>query len=355
MALYRRKDSDVYWYDFTEGGDRFRGSTKEKIQARARSVESELIAKARNRQLSPTAKKPLRFREFADIFTDYVNDTRRGDGTKLYYRTGLNILLTKPLAAMRLDEITARVIDTTAFEGSGSHVNCSLRTLNRMLHLACEWGYLLKAPKIKMARERKRTATFDGQTENVSLTSLPQPWKDVLLLMLDAGMRNQEAVSLRWQHVNFENQHIYNPRVKAQDTDGWIPMSDRLKEVLLERSKTKEKSEWVFPSKTSKSGHLWPNVSRPFSKMREEKELPAELTPYAARHTFGTDMLAMSGDIVFVGKLMGHRNVNTTARYMHPSIGKAKDLLNKRNAERAESLRHVSRHVEEDQTLEEEA
>jgi integrase len=352
LALYRRKNSSVYWYDFTEGGVRFRGSTKEKILARARSAESELIVKARNRQLSSTAKKPLGFCEFADIFKDYVNNMRRDPGTKSYYQTGLKVLLTKPLAAMRLDQITAKVIDTTAFEGSGSHVNCSLRTLNRMMHLACEWGYLVKVPKVKMVRERKRTATFDGESEDVSLTSLPQPWRDVLLVMLDAGMRNQEAVALRWEHVNFENQHIYNPRVKAQDTDGWIPMSDRLKVALLERSKDK-KSEWAFPSKTAKTGHLWPNVSRPFSKMRQEKKLPKELTPYAARHTFGTDMLALSGDIVFVGKLMGHRNVTTTARYMHPSIGKAKELLNQRNAARAESLRHIPRHTGEDQTLEE--
>jgi len=302
LALYRRKNSSVYWYDFTEGGVRFRGSTKEKILARARSAESELIVKARNRQLSSTAKKPLGFCEFADIFKDYVNNMRRDPGTKSYYQTGLKVLLTKPLAAMRLDH----------------------------------------------------TATFDGESEDVSLTSLPQPWRDVLLVMLDAGMRNQEAVALRWEHVNFENQHIYNPRVKAQDTDGWIPMSDRLKVALLVRSKDK-KSEWAFPSKTSKSGHLWPNVSRPFSKMRREKKLPKELTPYAARHTFGTDMLALSGDIVFVGKLMGHRNVNTTARYMHPSIGKAKELLNQRNAARAESLRHIPRHTGEDQTLEEES
>ena len=264
---------------------------------------------------------------------------------------GLNVLLTKPLAAMRLDEITEKVIDTTSFDGSGSHVNCSLRTLRRMLRLACEWGFILKAPKIKLARERRRTATFDGQAENVSLTSLPQPWKDVLLLMLDAGMRNQEAVALRWQHVNFENLHIYNQRVKAEDSDGWIPMSERLKKALLERFQNK-KSEWVFPSKTSAAGHIWPNVSRPFAKMRREKKLPAELTPYAARHTFGTDMLALSGDIVFVGKLMGHRNVNTTARYMHPSIAKAKEMVDRRNEANAESLRHVLRHVGENQTLE---
>lgn len=346
MALYRRKNSSVFWYDFTEAGIRYRGSTKEKTFSRARSVESELITKARNRQLSPIAKKTPMFREFAETFTEFVTNMRRNPGTKMYYRTGLNILMTKPIAKMRLDQITAKEIDTTQFEGSGSHVNCCLRTLSRMLHLASEWGYLQKVPRIKLAREKKRTAMFDGAAEHTSLASLPQPWRDVLLLMLDAGMRNQEAVAMRWQDANFENQTIYNSRVKAQDSDGWVPMSDRLKASLIERCNG-QTSGWVFPSKRSATGHICPNVCRAFAKVRREKNLPEDLTPYAARHTFGTDMLALSGDIVFVGKLMGHRNVSTTARYMHPSIAKAKELVNARNKTRLESLRHISRHTDE--------
>lgn len=345
MALYRRKDSNVFWYDFTEAGICYRGSTNEKTFSRARSVESELMTKARNRQLSPTVKKTPMFREFAATFQEFVANMRRDPGTKVYYRTGLNVLMTKPIARMRLDQITEREIDTTPFEGSGSHVNCCLRTLSRMLHLASEWGYLQKVPRVKLVREKKRTTMFDGAAEHTSLASLPQPWSDVLLLMLDAGMRNQEAVAVRWQDVNFENQTIYNPRVKAQDSDGWVPMSDRLKSSLLARCNG-QTSGWVFPSARSGTGHLCPNVSRAFAKMRREEGLPEDLTPYAAHHTFGTDMLALSGDLVFVGKLMGHRNVSTTARYMHPSIAKAKELVNARNETRLATLRHVSRHVE---------
>lgn len=66
-----------------------------------------------------------------------------------------------------------------------------------MLHLAEEWGYIQKVPKIVLARERRRTATFNAETERVILSTLPQPWKEVFLIMLDAGMRNQEAVAIR--------------------------------------------------------------------------------------------------------------------------------------------------------------
>jgi len=49
LALYRRKDSDVFWYDFSVGGRRFRGSTQEGVLARARQVEAILINEAKTR------------------------------------------------------------------------------------------------------------------------------------------------------------------------------------------------------------------------------------------------------------------------------------------------------------------
>jgi integrase len=45
------------------------------------------------------------------------------------------------------------------------------------------------------------------------------------------GMRNEEAVALAWENINFDKNIIFNTRVKAEDTDGWVPLGERLKEV----------------------------------------------------------------------------------------------------------------------------
>jgi hypothetical protein len=75
--------------------------------------------------------------------------------------------------------------------------------------------------------------------------------------------------------------------------------------------------------------------------------MSAKLVPYSARHTFATAMLEMTGDVVFVGKLLGHKNPLTTTRYLHPSMHKAKGLVDRRNLQATESLRHNPRHTEE--------
>lgn len=50
-------------------------------------------------------------------------------------------------------------------------------------------------------------------------------------------------------------------------------------------------------------------------------------------------MLEMTGDRVFVGKLIGHKNPLTTTRYLHPSL--LKQLIDRRNEQAAETLRHT--------------
>ena len=86
--------------------------------------------------------------------------------------------------------------------------------------------------------------------------------------------------------------------------------------------------------------------------MRRDCGLSASLVPYSARHTFATAMLEMTGDVVFVGKLIGHKNPLTTTRYLHPSVHKAKELIDRRNQQAEEILRHIPRHSEQNPVAE---
>jgi site-specific recombinase XerD len=68
---------------------------------------------------------------------------------------------------------------------------------------------------------------------------------------------------------------------------------------------------------------------------RKDANIPRGVVRYSARHTFATDMLDRGGNIVLVGKPLGHRSVATTQRCLHPQMKDPAELVDKRDAVRA--------------------
>lgn len=135
VKLFKKKTSKFYWYDFTVRGERYRGSTKEANQTRAEKIAGLKLAQAIE-ATDPLPRKVPLLREFSKYFLNWVDEARREEKTKIYYRDGWRLLSATRLVGMRLDQITAEVADRIKFPGSASNANCALRTLRRMLHQA---------------------------------------------------------------------------------------------------------------------------------------------------------------------------------------------------------------------------
>jgi integrase len=81
----------------------------------------------------------------------------------------------------------------------------------------------------------------------------------------------------------------------------------------------------------SPAGKAWtvPNLSRTYSRLRNEAGLPRDLVLYLARHECGTTICREKG-IEFARRLLGHANISTTQRYMHlddRELADAQDLV----------------------------
>ena len=85
--LYRREK--YFHYDFTVAGKRFRGSTRQTSESRARKVESKLIAKAEQSGPSAVLRRAPLLSVFGPRFLSWVNDGRGlAANTRRYYRLG---------------------------------------------------------------------------------------------------------------------------------------------------------------------------------------------------------------------------------------------------------------------------
>ena len=188
--------------------------------------------------------------------------------------------------------------------------------------MAQECGLLQQAPRIKLRKEKQRTAVWDAKAEEALLKVAPQPLKDVFLVSHDSGMRPDEVISLRWEDILRDKSLIFVRAGKTKKSARYLPLSDRVNGALRIRSEN-AKSEWVFPSrrKGTKTGHIThTGIERPFRKAREAAKLPKEPVLYSARHSFATDLLDQTGNLKLVVDVLGHESASATQKHLYPSL-----------------------------------
>jgi integrase len=250
---------------------------------------------------------------------------------------------------MRIDHIGTSDAAVLTFPHSASNANRAFRTLSRILRLAVEWKVLRASPRIKLLEEHGRTALIESSTEALLLQHAPQPLADVLVTIMDCGMRPEEVMRMRKEHVYWDRSVVLVPYGKSFKSKRYVPLSDRMRCLLLLRKPGE--SPWMFASKRAGSGHLttinkqWTATVEAVNLAAAEQKLapfPADLKLYCARHTFGTDMLAEGMNVVEVSKLMGHDDLKTTMKYLHPDTSNAAAMVNNRNRPKSLHLLKVA-------------
>jgi len=340
MDVYKRKGTKHWLADFTVNGQRFRKSTGATTKAKAMEVAVELLREA---QTGTPRKGPIPVLSgFArEQFLPFVQASTLAEQSKLYYAAGWKILKSTPVASMRLDAITTSVADVLKIHGSGSNQNMALRTLRRMLSLAQESGVLQAAPRIKLRKENQRKAVWSAEAEEALLKVATQPLRDAFLICHDSGMRPDEVIRLRWDDILWDKNLIFVTKGKTRKSTRYVPLSERVRSALRYRA-GQAKTEWVFASTRTKTGHIGHTaIEKPFRKAREDAKLPKDLVLYSARHSFATDLLDRTGNIKLVMDVLGHESVTTTQKYLHPTLKGIAELVNERN-----DLRHSLRHSE---------
>jgi integrase len=338
----------VWHYDFAMDGRRYRGTTKESNPSKARLIESQLMQEARRRKIT-VQRRTLTLAEFSKRFLNWVKTARLEPESRKYYESGWKMLSQTPMAAMRLTHITTDEAEALRFHHSPANGNRALRTLRRMLGKAAEWGIIAGAPRIKLFKEEGRSALISEEAEAKLLQVATQPLRDVLIMVLDCGMRPGEVFQMCWEDIDWERRVIFIPRGKTRLSRRYLPMSDRIITALTAR-RNDHTQGWVFPS-DSKTGHLM-TVSKAFEKARADAGLPTEIKLYSARHTFATNLMTATGNLPLVMRTLGHTNAQTAMIYQHPSMEDVREVVNARPLPPAQRpgpvlVRHNSRHTAE--------
>ncbi|WP_417713994.1 tyrosine-type recombinase/integrase [Pseudophaeobacter arcticus] len=144
--------------------------------------------------------------------------------------------------------------------------------------------------------------------------ALPNPLRrDMHTLGLLSGLRPGTLVSLRREWVNLTDRAISIPRMKSGRSFD-LPLSATMIEVVGRAMNAGEvlfpKSEWLFPTRSSKTGKVIP------TQVWKEKALPSE-TGHILRHTYRTIAQRTGIDRVNARLLLDHTVPGIDGVYIH--------------------------------------
>jgi integrase/recombinase XerD len=149
------------------------------------------------------------------------------------------------------------------------------------------------------------------------------PCRDYLYmrLMLKAGLRASEAVSLQPEHIDLMSGKLMVREGKgAKDRTLWIgeEVLEELREWTDRRTEEAENSEFLLPTRKGTkvaTSHLRRSVKR-YAKKAEIDDVD-RVSPHTLRHTFATRLYRETGKIRMVQKALGHSDLSTTMIYTH--------------------------------------
>ena len=132
------------------------------------------------------------------------------------------------------------------------------------------------------------------------------------------GLRIGEVVRLRVADIDSQRGVLVVRQGKGRK-DRLVPLSPALLDELRAYWRRYRPAEWLFPGQ-KRGRHL--NLSalqRTFARLVRPLGFGKAVSMHTLRHSYATHLLEAGVDVVTLQRLLGHRDLSTTARYLHGS------------------------------------
>ena len=130
-------------------------------------------------------------------------------------------------------------------------------------------------------------------------------------LLLLTGSRKSEILNLHLDHVNLEAREMWLPDTKTRSRT--VQLSPAAKEVLA-RIPRANGNHHVIPG--ALNGNPMNGLQRYWVKISKRAGLE-DMRLHDCRHSSASRALALGESLPMIGRLLGHSQVQTTARYAH--------------------------------------
>lgn len=243
-----------------------------------------------------------------------------------HYRRAVIKHILPALGAVPVEAVGRRDVETLhrRLRDRPSMANVVVDVLKKMFDLAEGWGLRRDGSNpcrfVRKYKERKRERFLTVEEfrrlgrvldEVEAEGSAWPPAVAALRLLMLTGCRKSEVLALRWEDVDLEAGEL---RLRDAKTGArTVPLSPEAAGVLA-GARRLPGSPWVIPGR--KPGDRLRNIDEPWRRIRTRAGLDG-VRIHDLRHSFASRALALGESLPMIGKLLGHTQIQTTARYAH--------------------------------------
>ena len=144
----------------------------------------------------------------------------------------------------------------------------------------------------------------------------------LLMTLYGTGMRRTEVSMLKVRDIDSRRMMIRVERGKGGASRD-LPLSPALLETLREYWRWKKPRIYLFPSSIGQRGQDRPisdkTVWYACKEAARHARITKHVTPHTLRHSWATHLLEAGTDLRTIQVLLGHGDLETTAKYLHLS------------------------------------
>ena len=246
--------------------------------------------------------------------------------TAAQYRLAIERYIVPALGTLPVSSIgRSHVADLQhALRDRPAMANLVVATLSRLIDQAAAWGAVREmanpcrsAQKYRAARRERFLTDAEFRRLGTALDELeasgrvsPHAAGAIRLLML-TGCRRNEILTLRWDDVHLDAREL---RLRDSKTGPrTVSLSAEAADVLATLERVPH-NPWVIPG--TRPGARLSSIFDPWCRVRARAGLD-DVRIHDLRHSYASRALALGESLPVIAKLLGHAQIQTTARYTH--------------------------------------
>ena len=179
-----------------------------------------------------------------------------------------------------------------------------------------------------------KAAGVGGGADSVRLVCLME-------MLYATGLRVSELVGLPMSAIGEDTQFLMVAGKGGRER--MVPISEPAQKAINNYLEVRKQfiglddkgtqAQWLFPSRTSESGHLTrQRFAQLLKDLADRAGLePGRVSPHILRHAFATHLLSRGADLRSVQKMLGHADIATTQIYTQIVGDKAKETVEEKH------------------------